>query len=434
VRASWSRPLSGEFIELVLMTLTSEGEDAARTRLLAKLDEAPVAVRRDYLYLLTIIPGEPVLAWLDARIESPVVDVWGRTAALLGIGWARIAAWMARGRPHSLAALDALAAYAQPHPGRSPLDRAVQPVLANAPPLEELRATLHALRTVDDSPRVAKSADDIIARAAEILRGGASPGISARTFFERAVAKDRAERLLWAESHGPLPVPEHQLKAGPAMRTLWQQRWVAAVRACERRGGSGLVRVGSVLGAEELAAIEREIGVALPPSVAEVFTHIAADIEVSWQLPKSCTPPATLEGVTWGTCAWDAHRLTERERDLRAFVEKDCSDPGDEYWRVWRSKFPLFDTPNGDLVAVDVSRSDRAPVVYLSHDGGEGHGRVLGYSFADFIDRWTLLGCVGPEDWLMTPFLHPDRPYLDATGETARSWRAWFGLDALAVL
>lgn len=71
-----------------------------------------------------------------------------------------------------------------------------------------------------------------------------------------------------------------------------------------------------------------------------------------------------------------------------------------------------------------IARADIAPVVYLSHEGGEGHGRVLGHSMLDFIDRWTLLGCVGPEEWLMLPFLHREAPYLDPVGESAQQWRA----------
>jgi hypothetical protein len=101
---------------------------------------------------------------------------------------------------------------------------------------------------------------------------------------------------------------------------------------------------------------------------------------------------------------------------------------------VWHDKLAIFDVPNGDLIAVDISRSDRAPVVYLSHEGGRGHGRVLGSSVTDFIDRWSLLACAGPEDWLMTPFLHPDQPYLDAVGITAQAWRAWFGVDTMTLV
>ena len=189
--------MPGDFVELALQTIATEGEDATLARLIAKLDEAPLPVRRDYMFLLTLVPCEAALAWLEARIESPVVGVWGRTAAWLGIDWPRIAAWMSRGRPHSLAALDALDAYAKPGPGSSGLARAMEPVLPSAPSVEELNAALAALKAVDDSPRVMKSVEEITGLAREILRPGPSPGISARAFFERLLAKERAEKERW---------------------------------------------------------------------------------------------------------------------------------------------------------------------------------------------------------------------------------------------
>jgi hypothetical protein len=47
MRASWAQSFSGDFAELVLTTLANEGEDATLARLLAKLDEASLPVRRD---------------------------------------------------------------------------------------------------------------------------------------------------------------------------------------------------------------------------------------------------------------------------------------------------------------------------------------------------------------------------------------------------
>lgn len=76
MRASWSRPLSGRFVELVLATIERDGEHATLTRLLAKLDDAPVAVRRDYLYLLTLLPGEAALLHAD----RPYLDAIGAAA------------------------------------------------------------------------------------------------------------------------------------------------------------------------------------------------------------------------------------------------------------------------------------------------------------------------------------------------------------------
>lgn len=425
----WSDPLSAGFHELLLQAIAAEGEGAALARLLAKLDEAPLKTRRDQLGLLAMLPCEAAREWLEARIETPVVEQWGVAAALLGVRWERLAAWMRSGRPHSLAALDALVAYAQPHPGSSQLHKAVQPLLADPPSLAELRDALATLVASDDSPRVTKTANEIVERSSVILRGGPWLGISAREFWQRIVDDERAWRLRWAESRGDLPVPAPTLVAGRALEAAWQQRWSAAVRACERRGGAGSVQIGRTLEPAEVAAIQDELGIAIPDSVVDLFTSIAGAVDVSWRLPEGCELPARFAEIAWGICTWDARRLPELERIRRGWLEHAFPDRDDEYDRVWHDKLAIIDVPNGDLIAVDIARPDRAPVVYLSHDAGEDHGRVLGYSVLDFIDRWTLVGCAGPEGWLMAPFLHADRPYLDAFGEAARAWRGWFGVD-----
>jgi hypothetical protein len=355
---------------LILQTLASEGEEATLARLLAKLDEAPLSTRRDNLYLLTNFPCAAALDWLEARIGSPVVETWGTTAALLGIRWERIAEWMARGRPHSLAALDALVAYAIPSPGSSLLHREVKPLLIEPPSLDELRRAMATLVAVDDAPRVAKTVGVILNCATEILRGGSWLGISTRTFFERSAARLTMQRHLWAESRGPLPDPAHHLVANAALRTVWHRRWNAAVRACQRLGGSGDVSIGRALRADELAEIEREVGVVIPTSLGELFTGVAADVDVSWHLPDACSRPPSFQEMAWGACAWDARQLPELERTRRNWLAQVFSDPEDDYARVWMNKLPIVHVPNGDLIAVDVTRTDIAPVVYLSHDGG----------------------------------------------------------------
>jgi hypothetical protein len=310
----------------------------------------------------------------------------------------------------------------------------VKPLLVEPPSLDELRRALAALVAVDDAPRVTKTVETILDAAREILRGGPSPSISPRTVFERSIAQSAARRRVWAESRGPLPDPGHHLVANAAVRNVWQRRWDAAVRACERLGGVGDVTLGPTLRPDELAGIEHELGVVIPVSLATLFTGIAANVDMWWQLPEACTPPPPFGQLAWGRCAWDARRLPELERTRRSWLDQVFTDPEDDYARVWRNKLAILDVPNGDLIAVDLAGTDSAPVVYLSHDDGQGHGRVLGHSVLDFIDRWTLLGCVGPEDWLMMPFLRSDKPYLDAVGDSAQSWRGWFRLDVLAAM
>ena len=52
----------------------------------------------------------------------------------------------------------------------------------------------------------------------------------------------------------------------------------------------------------------------------------------------------------------------------------------------------------------------------------------LAKTFADFINRWTTLGCVGSEDWQMLPFLPTPFSGLEVNGENAVRWRQLFSL------
>ncbi len=100
----------------------------------------------------------------------------------------------------------------------------------------------------------------------------------------------------------------------------------------------------------------------------------------------------------------------------------------DPYDRVWHNKLPFIHVPNGDLIALDLNRLPTAPIVYLSHDDGEGHDFTLGNDFIDFVDRWTMLGCPGSEDWQMLPFITSPTTGLEPHSTNASAWREWFGL------
>ena len=61
---------------------------------------------------------------------------------------------------------------------------------------------------------------------------------------------------------------------------------------------------------------------------------------------------------------------------------------------------------NGDFIAFDLlDEKEDKRVVYLSHDGGEGHGVILGRNFIDFMDRLITIGACGPEDFSAYAFL-----------------------------
>lgn len=59
-------------------------------------------------------------------------------------------------------------------------------------------------------------------------------------------------------------------------------------------------------------------------------------------------------------------------------LTRQCEQSIDDYDKVWYRKLPFLEVGKGDFVAIDIGSDDAEPVVYLSHDDGEGHGYILG--------------------------------------------------------
>jgi SMI1/KNR4 family protein SUKH-1 len=210
----------------------------------------------------------------------------------------------------------------------------------------------------------------------------------------------------------------------------WPSRWKAALQACERLGGetSELI-IERPTSTAAVEAVEADLGIAIPGSFRTVLLEFSRKVDVRWLLPDQ--PKLPFRGMFSGECYWDITQLADLERVRQGWVEHVFSNSDDPYDRVWHNKLTVLAVPNGDCVALDMASPSEPPVVYLSHDGGEGHGYVLGKSFIEFIDNWSLLGCPGSEDWQMMPFLPDSTSGLDPNCENARVWRKWFGLEGI---
>jgi hypothetical protein len=138
-------------------------------------------------------------------------------------------------------------------------------------------------------------------------------------------------------------------------------------------------------------------------------------------------PPEKLSGIFSGGTAdglWDfksTHILNEGIKEW----QKECfSNPNDEYDKVWYNKTGIQSVPNGDVIAFDIiENSDTFPVVYLSHDDGELHGKKLANNFIEFIFSWSNLGCPGNEDWQLSPFYEDGT--ISTTCKNAKDWICW---------
>lgn len=94
-----------------------------------------------------------VLVWIEQRVPSKNVgDRWGMLASQSRLTWEVASLWLARGRPLSLVALDAISAFVP----RTPSDTAVEarrPRFADNPSVDEMRAALERYLAMDDTPK-----------------------------------------------------------------------------------------------------------------------------------------------------------------------------------------------------------------------------------------------------------------------------------------
>lgn len=207
----------------------------------------------------------------------------------------------------------------------------------------------------------------------------------------------------------------------------WPERWEAAIIACERLGGETKdLQLGAPASEAEVSDVEQQLGTRLPNSFRHVLIGFASSVSFFWVIPDGFSFPKPFHQVFSGECNWSLARLLEMKQWYEGWLGCFCN-PHDPYDKVWHDKLVFCQVANGDALALDTTQAT-APVVYLSHDDGREHGFVLGTDFADFVDRWTTLGCIGAEGWQMLPFLPTAEAGLDVTGENASSWKQLFGL------
>lgn len=210
--------------------------------------------------------------------------------------------------------------------------------------------------------------------------------------------------------------------------TDWVSRWEASLKACELKGGETRdLFISDPAPEADIRSVESIIGFNLPVDFRKVLLEFSSAVRFSWFLPDEAELPEEFREIFGGGCSWNLARLVEVEERRRSWVRECFPNANDPYDLVWHNKLAFLEVGNGDLLALDLNLLNSS-VVYLSHDDGEGHGYRLGDNFIDFIERWSLLGCPGAEDWQMLPFISSSTSGLQPHGENAIKWRDWFGL------
>ena len=178
----------------------------------------------------------------------------------------------------------------------------------------------------------------------------------------------------------------------------------------------------------DVRAVERELGNPIPASFRRVLTEVSGHVEFRWYAPDGLSFPMPFKSNFCGNLHWSLDLLRDFETGRKGWIDVCFPDANNAYDRVWHDKLAFQEVGNGDLIAIDLRPDQAGKVVYLSHDDGEGHGRVLAPSFEDLMARWVPLACTGGEDWQWLPFLSEDSAGLDPTGDNARAWRMLLNL------
>jgi hypothetical protein len=220
-------------------------------------------------------------------------------------------------------------------------------------------------------------------------------------------------------------------KSGSMNKEQWdgwikQTEWILGI--AKRRGWnytSLTIKAPVVEGAFEI--VENELNIKYPADFKEVLTKYSSGILMDWQI-RGEEPDGEFRSIFCGAgrgYLWDFDTLRADYENLQGWIKGCFSDPDDDYDKVWHGKVPFLDVPNGDMIAFGDKTEKGNQVVYLSHEGSDFHGQILGNSFIEFIDKWTQLGCVGTEDWQFEPFYNYSQKELLADSTTLQRWVEW---------
>lgn len=138
-------------------------------RVVRVVEAAREGRRCHQVYLLTPFGSTRTLDWIEGHVESPVIEEWGAVAALSSLDWTRVMAWLAKGRPLSHVALDALQRLICEC--GEPLSENHGVRLIDPPSRKTLRKVLKAHLARDPAPRVKDRVEFVLEHPDVLLEG-----------------------------------------------------------------------------------------------------------------------------------------------------------------------------------------------------------------------------------------------------------------------
>ncbi|WP_339056050.1 SMI1/KNR4 family protein [Fusobacterium animalis] len=180
---------------------------------------------------------------------------------------------------------------------------------------------------------------------------------------------------------------------------------------------------------EEILEVEKKLGYSLPKDFRDVLLNYSSHFEYFWSTYKDSEEeqiefPEKFCAIFAGNLHWGLDLLLDFEKSRKDWVDVCFPDYNNEYDKVWHNKLAFYKVANGDYFAIELEKEDYGKIVYLSHDGGDGHGHYLADNFKELLNNWSKVGCVGGDDWQWEPF-YTEGKGIDPECENAKLWREY---------
>lgn len=155
--------------------------------------------------------------------------------------------------------------------------------------------------------------------------------------------------------------------------------------------------------------LEKELVRPIPAPLREILAQTDG-IHARWVWTPAHPVPEmrSLFSATYlygGGSLFVADSFAESLRDCQESVEDSCLADSEEDAAWWKTSFPFLRMNNGDYLALSAD----CQVVYLSHDD---ESKPIARNLQEFLAAWEKVCYVGPEIWMLKPFLDAKSGFL----------------------
>lgn len=147
---------------------------------------------------------------------------------------------------------------------------------------------------------------------------------------------------------------------------------------------------------QEIQSLEQKLKENLPAEIKTFFFSVSREIYLNVDFNNNVSFGKDGK-VSSAYIALSLNGVYDAECSRKKWVEEVFFDTGDDYSKKWHNKFGIMSLINGDIIAMDLEKQVH-PIIYLSHDDGEGHGYILGRSFEEYLKSIVEIGGCGTED------------------------------------